>query len=75
MKRKKNKTQDRPLWGDHWRHGSFWDDLARLRARIKTASSALLESDEADSVGITLDDIASEMEELSRKAQEELEGQ
>jgi hypothetical protein len=74
MNRRKGETQDQPLWGDHWRHGSFWDDLARLRARIKTASAALMDPGEQTAVSVTLGDIATNLEELSQKAQKELEG-
>jgi hypothetical protein len=70
MKQGKN----RPLWGDQWRHGSYWDDLARLRVRIKTASAALMDPGEQTTVAVTLDDIATDMDELSHKARRELEG-
>jgi hypothetical protein len=70
----KEDAGDRPLWGNHWRYGSFWDDLSRLRARIKTVSVALADSEgEMDFLKITLDDILTEMEELSQKARQELE--
>lgn len=66
-------TIDKILWGHRWRHGSFWDDLFRLEARIKTASTALMGLEVHDSIGMTLDDIASELHELSQKAQKGLE--
>ena len=40
--------EPRPLWGDHWKFGSFWDALFAIRARIRTAGLALADTEAAD---------------------------
>jgi hypothetical protein len=69
--RPRNEDEPRPLWGDHWNLGSFWDALLVVRSRIETAARALADSD-ADVVGIMLDDTAEELRRLAARAHEEL---
>jgi len=64
----------RPLWGRHWNYGSFWDDLSRVHAKIKTVAAALINTEGKDFIGVTLDDAIYEMTDLCQKAKDELEG-
>lgn len=74
-RKRKSREEDesRPLWGDHWTLGSFWDALMVVRAKIKTASAALVGLETGDSVVFALDDVADELARLSERAKEELE--
>ena len=74
MSRKRN-SDDKPrlLWGDHWKFGSFWDALFAVRARIETAGLALLDTEAADTVGVTLQDTAEDLKRLAEAARRELE--
>ena len=74
MSRKINPDDDpRPLWGDHWKLGSFWDALFAIRARIRTAGLALADTEAADTVGILLEETAEDLKRLADRARGELE--
>jgi hypothetical protein len=67
--------EPRPLWGDQWTLGSFWDALFAIRARIETAGLALLDTEAAETVGVTLQDTAEDLKRLTAEAKRELEGE
>jgi len=69
----REEDEPRPLWGDHWKFGSFWDALFAIRARIETAGLALLDTEAADTVGVTLQDTAEDLKRLAETARRELE--
>jgi hypothetical protein len=62
----------RPLWGDHWPLGSFWDALLLVRAKIKTAVLALETPEVAGTVGVVLEDTAAGLKRLIEQARKEL---
>jgi hypothetical protein len=66
--------EDRPLWGDHWNFGSFWDALMVVRSRIETAARALHFADGEGPVAVLLEDAAEELRRLAKQAHGELDG-
>ena len=66
------RDRPRPLWGDHWPLGSFWDALFVVRSKIKTASAALVGLEAGDFVALTLDATADELERLAVEAKREM---
>jgi len=68
----KDQEAERPLWGDRWTMGSFWDALFAIRARIRTAGLALADTEAADTVGIMLEETAEDLRRLADRARGEL---